>query len=94
MKTEDKRTGPSCGNDLSVGMEFCPVCTFRKALPGGVESAESSMSGVTVTPRSQRALDRFEHYEPVTGEAGKPLELGRGAMGSLTKHSASICTAP
>jgi hypothetical protein len=42
----------------------------------------------------EQALQRFEHYELVTGEDGKPVELGRGAMGSLTRRSTSICTAP
>jgi serine/threonine protein kinase len=26
-------------------------------------------------------VQRFENYELVTGKDGKPLELGRGAMG-------------
>ena len=30
-------------------------------------------------------MQRFEHYELVTGEDGKPLELGRGAMGVTYK---------
>jgi hypothetical protein len=54
-------------------MEFCPVCMLRKGLAGGLESGESSASEDTVPKR-------FEHYELVTGEDGKPVELGRGAM--------------
>src|SRR5208282_855571 len=30
-------------------------------------------------------VKRFEHYELVTGEDGKPVELGRGAMGVTYK---------
>jgi hypothetical protein len=30
-------------------------------------------------------VQRFEHYEQVTGESGKPIELGRGAMGITYK---------
>ena len=30
-------------------------------------------------------MQRFEHYELVTGEDGKPVELGRGAMGVTYK---------
>jgi serine/threonine protein kinase len=30
-------------------------------------------------------VQRFEHYEVVTGEDGKPAELGRGAMGITYK---------
>jgi tetratricopeptide (TPR) repeat protein len=80
MSTEPQRTCPSCGNEFSGAMEFCPVCMLRKALAGGVESGESS-SGDTLKPTPDQAPKRLEHYELVTGEDGKPLELGRGAMG-------------
>jgi hypothetical protein len=66
-------------------MEFCPVCTLRKALAGGVESSESSSSDDTIKPTLEQAVQRFEHYELVTGEDGKPVELGRGAMGVTYK---------
>jgi hypothetical protein len=65
-------------------MKFCPVCMLRMALAGGVESAESS-SGDTLQPTPDQGPKRFEHYELVTGEDGKPLELGRGAMGVTYK---------
>jgi len=85
MKTEDQRTCSSCGNEFSGAMEFCPVCMLRKALAGGVESGESSASEDTVNPTPEQAVQRFEHYELVTGEDGKPVELGRGAMGVTYK---------
>src|SRR3984893_10070009 len=85
MKAEDKRTCPSCGNEFSVAMEFCPVCTLRKALAGGVESGESSTSEDTVRQTPELTVQRLEHYELVTGEDGKPVELGRGAMGVTYK---------
>ena len=66
-------------------MEFCPVCMLRKALAGGVESGGSSASEDTVRPTPEQAVQRFEHYELVTGEDGKPVELGRGAMGVTYK---------
>ena len=66
MKAEPQRTCPSCGNELSGAMEFCPVCMLRKALAGEVESRESS-SEDSRTPTSQDAEQRFEHYELVTG---------------------------
>ena len=65
-------------------MEFCPVCMLRKGLPGGVESGESSFEEA-VKPTHGQATQRFEHYELVTGEDGKPVELGRGAMGVTYK---------
>jgi serine/threonine protein kinase/tetratricopeptide (TPR) repeat protein len=84
MKTESQRTCPSCGNELSGVMEFCPVCMLRQALAGGVESGESSFEKA-VGPATEQATRRFEHYELVTGEDGKPVELGRGAMGVTYK---------
>jgi serine/threonine protein kinase len=86
MSTESQRTCPSCGNEFSGAMEFCPVCVLRKALAAGVESDGSSASEGPVEPKtSEWAVQRFEHYELVTGEDGKPVELGRGAMGVTYK---------
>src|SRR5271155_3987258 len=84
MITEPQRTCPSCGNELSGAMEFCPVCLLRKGLAGGVESGDSS-SEEAVTPTLDQEVQRFEHYELVRGEDGKPVELGRGAMGVTYK---------
>jgi serine/threonine protein kinase len=85
MSTEPQRTCPTCGNELSGAMEFCPVCMLRKGLAGGVVSGESSASEDRVKSTSQDPVQRFEHYELVTGEDGKPVELGRGAMGVTYK---------
>src|SRR5271157_555402 len=82
MKTEDRRTCSICGNEFSGAMEFCPVCMLRKALADGVESSFEEAVKPT-TP--EQATQRFEHYELVNGEDGKPLELGRGAMGVTYK---------
>jgi hypothetical protein len=84
MKAESGRICPICGNEFSGAMEFCPVCMLRKGLAGGVESGESS-SGDTLNPVPDHLAQRFEHYELVTGENGKPVELGRGAMGVTYK---------
>ena len=84
MSTEPQRTCPSCGNEFAGAMEFCPVCMLRGALPGGVESGESSFEEA-VSPTPEQATQRFEHYELVMGEDGKPVELGRGAMGVTYK---------
>jgi len=86
MSTEPQRTCPNCGSEFSGAMEFCPVCMLRKALADGVESGGSSASEDTIKPTtSEQAVQRFEHYELVTGEDGKPVELGRGAMGITYK---------
>ena len=83
-KTEDRRTCPSCGNQFSGAMKFCPVCTLRNALTGGVESGESSSQDI-LKITTEQATQRFEHYELLKGDDGKPLELGRGAMGITYK---------
>ena len=38
-----------------------------------------------ISRRGKRLPHRFEHYELVTGKDGKPVELGRGAMGVTYK---------
>ena len=81
---EPQRTCPSCGNEFSGAMEFCPVCMLRNAFAGGVKSGESAFEEA-VKPTLENAAQRFEHYELVAGEDGKPVELGRGAMGVTYK---------
>jgi serine/threonine protein kinase/predicted ATPase len=84
MSMEHQRTCPSCGNVLSGAMEFCPVCMLRNAFAYGVESGESAFQEA-VKPTLENVAQRFEHYELVAGEDGKPVELGRGAMGVTYK---------
>jgi hypothetical protein len=78
MSTEGQRTCPSRGNEFSGAMEFCPVCLLRKGLAG--ESGVFATEG-TLEPTPDQPAQRFDHYELVMGEDGKPAELGRGAMG-------------
>jgi len=84
MSTEPQRTCPNCGNAFSGAMEFCPVCLLRVGLPGRVTAGESSFEEAA-RPTPVQALQRFEHYELLTGEDGKPVESGRGAMGITYK---------
>ena len=84
MSAEPQRTCPRCGNEFSEVMEFCPVCMLRKGLAGEFESSESSLEEAA-KPTPVQALQRFEHYELVTGEDGRQVELGRGAMGVTYK---------
>src|SRR6516164_10188600 len=85
MKTEDGRTCPSCGSEFSGAMEFCPVCMLRRGLTEEVESGKCSTSEDRVKATPEQAVQRFEHYQLVVGEDGKPIELGRGAMGVTYK---------
>src|SRR6478735_1007843 len=84
MSTEFRPACPICGNEFSEAMEFCPVCVLRKALVEGVESGDSSCQEAG-QPTLEEAVKRFEHYELVKDEDGKPVELGRGAMGVAYK---------
>ena len=84
MKTESRRVCSICGNELSGTTVFCPVCMLRKGLAAGVESGESSFEE-SIKPTPEQAVQRFEHYELVTGADGRPVELGRGAMGVTYK---------
>ena len=42
LAVEDRRVCPSCGNEFSGAVEFCPVCMLHKALEEDVESGEST----------------------------------------------------
>ena len=57
---------------------------LRGALPGAAESG-ASPSGIQSKPILAEPAQRFDHYELVTAEDGKPIELGRGAMGVTYK---------
>src|SRR3984893_10143326 len=86
LKQHEIRICTACGAKFSATSEnaFCPVCILREVLAGGVESGES-FSEDPVKPTREGAAQRFEHYELVKGEDGKPVELGRGAMGVTYK---------
>ena len=82
MKTEDRRVCPSCGNEFSGAVKFCPICMLRGVLDE--ETEFFSEQGVSESTR-EVGVERFEHYELVKGKDGKPVELGRGAMGVTYK---------
>ena len=75
MSTEPQRTCPSCGT----------VCMLRKGLAGAPESGASSFEEPVKPTKWEQPAHRFDHYELVMGENGKPVELGRGAMGVTYK---------
>jgi Protein kinase domain len=85
MSKESQRICHNCGKEFSGAMEFCPVCMLRQGLAGGVESGESSTEDTVKPTAPTQPAQRFEHYELVTDEDGKPVELGRGAMGVTYK---------
>ncbi len=81
---EDRRTCLVCGTQFPATKEFCPVCILRGALDEGTAFSESS-SEEAAKPLAPDATFRFDQYELVKGENGRPLELGRGAMGVTYK---------
>ena len=83
---------PACGTEFfaTADREFCPVCILNKAF--GAESAatgeQGSASGSANSlgeTEGTSPVRRFEHYEVALDEAGRPIELGRGAMGVTYK---------
>ena len=87
------RTCPVCGTKFFATADsgFCPVCVLRGATGG--ESATTQQSGSVSRSddspgggmEGTSQVRRFEHYEVMLDEAGRPIELGRGAMGVTYK---------
>jgi hypothetical protein len=70
--------------------EFCPVCILNRAFgPESSATRESgSVSGSAASPGDTEGtpqVRRFENYEVMLDAAGRPIELGRGAMGVTYK---------
>jgi serine/threonine protein kinase/tetratricopeptide (TPR) repeat protein len=85
VNAEDTRTCLVCGAPFPATQEFCPICMLREALGEGVKPAESSLEECRPESIPARQPYRFEHYALVTNKDGKPVELGRGAMGVTYK---------
>jgi hypothetical protein len=88
----EPRTCPVCGTNFvtTADSEFCPVCILNRAF--GAESSatreSSSVSGSAESPREKEGASqprRFDQYEVMLDEDGRPIELGRGAMGITYK---------
>ena len=85
MKVANTRICSVCGNGFSGGLKFCPVCMFSMGVKGEIELEVASREVVRSASASEAASQRFEHYEVLVSEDGKPIELGRGAMGVTYK---------
>ena len=86
------RTCPVCGTNFSVASDsgFCPVCILRGAAGGESGTSKEPGLGSASSKNVEEADDgtrvqRFEHYEVMLDEDGRPIELGRGAMGITYK---------
>ncbi|MGA8655216.1 MAG: serine/threonine-protein kinase, partial [Chthoniobacterales bacterium] len=94
---QEARTCPSCGAKFSEVSDsgFCPVCILRGAAlgeavsPDAIDLAAGSEHDSTEldlkAAGSGRVVGRFENYELALDEEGRPIELGRGAMGITYK---------
>jgi WD40 repeat protein/serine/threonine protein kinase len=83
---------PACGAKFSVGQDsnFCPVCLLRGALvdEGQSTTSKTLSSRASESPSEQEPRSsppQFENYELILARDGKPIELGRGAMGVTYK---------
>jgi serine/threonine protein kinase len=72
--TPAKRACSVCGTLLAEDNAMCPVCALQQAL--GTQSYSDSNSSSEL---------RFEHYQVLRNQDGKPLELGHGGMGVTYK---------
>jgi serine/threonine protein kinase len=86
------RTCPVCGTKFSTTTKSvaCPVCILRGVVTGESavartvnRAAESKCGSEQGEPDS--SMHRFENYKLMLDETGRPIELGRGAMGITYK---------
>ena len=86
MKAVERKVCPVCGNEFSGAVEYCPVCMLRGAPTRRIEPGESSDAAQERNESTAtRISHRFENYELRLDQHGKPVELGRGAMGVTYK---------
>ena len=89
---QEARTCPVCGTKFSAAGDsgFCPVCILHGAAGGesaatGQPSLVSGAAGSSGDTEGAPRVRRFQHYEVMLDEDGRPFELGRGAMGVTYK---------
>ena len=85
MITKPQRTCPAAATSFLERRSSVRSACCARLWPAGLKSGEFSASEEAVNPTREQAAQRFEHYELVTGGDGKPVELGRGAMGVTYK---------
>ena len=89
---QEARTCPVCGTKFfaTADRQFCPVCILRRAFGAEPAAAGESGPGCGSADSAEEAdggsqVRRFENYEVTLDDDGKPIELGRGAMGVTYK---------
>jgi len=83
---QEVRICPTCGTKFFTKADrgFCPVCILRAAV-GGEPTATQEPGSVPGPADSAEEVRRFENYELMLDNDGRPIELGRGAMGITYK---------
>src|SRR5580693_4568668 len=84
VNSERRRICSSCGREFSAGLEYCALCMLSGALAAGAASDAPSCEAALAPPGEPMTL-RFQHYQLLQAEDGRPVELGRGAMGITYK---------
>jgi serine/threonine protein kinase len=76
-KAEQTRTCPVCRSKLMVRSfrEFCPVCVLRGALAPAFGSHHSSPRKATRPSASARRGQRFENYQLMLDDNGRPFDV-------------------
>ena len=89
---QEERTCSVCGTKFfaTADREFCPVCILNRAFGAesaatGESSSASESAGTPGDTEGTSQVRRFEHYEVMLDADGRPIELGRGAMGVTYK---------
>jgi serine/threonine protein kinase/Flp pilus assembly protein TadD len=80
VKTQGQRVCSVCGGSVPAESDFCPACLLRGAIEDDTEAGNAEFEPIDLL-----ADRRLDHYEILLREDGKPLELGRGAMGVTYK---------
>ena len=87
----EQRACPVCGTKFFAitDIEFCPACILHRALDAGSKATGESGSNEIAASAEEAdggsQVRRFEHYEVMLDADGRPVELGRGAMGVTYK---------
>ena len=85
MTVGDRRSCKVCGTQVSASREICPVCMLRAAIMEEASAERSASELALVGSNSEPTGTRFEKYELMLHTDGRPVELGRGAMGVTYK---------
>ena len=87
---QEARICTVCGTKFFSQSEFCPVCILLEAVASESAASEEASSPCGLTDSVMDAdggvrVHRFENYELMLDDDGRPIELGRGAMGITYK---------